>query len=139
MDGARAGSASGPPRGFFGQAFRFGLVGVVGAITDYGSMLGMLGLGLQVDLARAASFVLGSTAAYLLNRRWTFTSRRDTREVLSVAATYGLTFLLIVAVYALTRRVLPESMWRLTAAWVISQGIGTTFNFLTQRMIIFRR
>lgn len=125
--------------GFFGQAFRFGLVGIVGAVVDFGSKTLLVALGVQDDLARALSFVLGSTTAYLLNRRWTFTSRRDTREVLSVAATYGLTFLLIVAVYAVSRRVLPVSSWRLTEAWVISQAVGTSFNFLVQRLLVFRR
>ncbi|QUH06502.1 GtrA family protein [Saccharopolyspora erythraea] len=121
------------------QAFRFGLVGVVGAVVDYGSLLVMVGLGLWDSPARALSFAAGSTTAYLLNRRWTFTSKRNAREAAAVAVVYAMTFALIVGAYAAADRLLPASPWHLTLAWAVSQGIGTTFNFLAQRTLVFRR
>ncbi len=121
------------------QLWRFGLVGGVGALVDYGSMLLWLVAGLSEDPARALSFLGGSTVAYLLNRRYTFASRRDTREVVAVAAVYTVTYLIILAVYAVSWRTLPVSEWTITLAWVLSQGVGTSFNFLAQRLFVFRR
>ncbi|MGW0894755.1 GtrA family protein [Saccharopolyspora gloriosae] len=127
------------PDGLLGQLLRFGLVGVVSATADYGSLLVMVTFGVWQEPARALSFVLGSTTAYLLNRRWTFVSRRDAKEAVAVAAVYAATFVLILTIYSLVRHSLPTSPWQVTIAWVVSQGIGTSFNFLTQRLLIFRR
>jgi putative flippase GtrA len=108
-------------------------------VVDFGSLHLMIALGVQEDLTRALSFLLGSTTAYLLNRRWTFPSRRDTREVVAVAVVYALTFVLILGINGVSVRTLPESAWRITLAWALSQGIGTTFNFVAQRTLVFRR
>ncbi|MFC7341159.1 GtrA family protein [Saccharopolyspora griseoalba] len=126
-------------RGFFTQALRFGLVGIGGAIVDYGSLRALLVLGTWPDLARVLSFVVGSTAVYLVNRRWTFTSRRNAPEVVRLAVVLVITFGLVAGVNSLCLRVLPDSAWRITLAWAISQAVATTFNFLAQRTFVFRR
>jgi putative flippase GtrA len=125
-------------RGFFSQAFRFGLVGIGGAIVDYSSLRVLLLFGLWPDLARVFSFTIGSTAVYLVNRRWTFTSRRNAREVTRLAIVLAITFGLVAGVNSLGLRVLPDSSWRITLAWAISQAVATTFNFLAQRAFVFR-
>ncbi len=127
------------PGKFTGQLVRFGLVGGVGAVVDYSSMMLVLAAGVAEDPARALSFLCGSTVAYLLNRRFTFESRRDTREVVSLAVVLTITYVLIIAVHAVTWRVLPPSPWTLTFAWAVSQGVGTSFNFLAQRLVVFGR
>lgn len=121
------------------QVLRFGLVGVACATVDYTSLVVAVALGVWADVARGLSFALGSTVAYLLNRRYTFNSRRDALEAASVAAAYAVTFVIIMAVNAVARRVLPDSSWQITLAWMLSQSVGTTFNFLTQRTLIFSR
>ncbi|RKT84615.1 Putative flippase GtrA (transmembrane translocase of bactoprenol-linked glucose) [Saccharopolyspora antimicrobica] len=126
-------------QGFFTQAFRFGLVGIGGAAVDYGSLTLILALGTWPELARVLSFTIGSTAVYLVNRRWTFTSSRSTREVAALTAVLALTFALVAGVNALALRLLPEGPWQITLAWAISQAIATTFNFLAQRTIVFRQ
>lgn len=127
------------PGTFTGQVVRFGLVGGVGAVVDYSSMMLVLAAGVAEDPARALSFLCGSTVAYLLNRRFTFESRRDTREVVSLAVVLTITYVLIIAVHAVTWRALPPSPWTLTLAWAVSQGLGTSFNFLAQRLVVFGR
>lgn len=135
-------TASVPPStnriGFLAQAFRFGLVGICGAVVDYSSLMLQVWLGVWPELARAISFMIGSTFAYLVNRRWTFTSHRNFREVVTWAIVLGSTFLLVTGGNALLLRLLPDSPWRITLAWAISQGIATTFNFLAQRKFVFR-
>ena len=55
------------------QLIRFVLTGGFSAIVDFG-LLKLLSeaFGVQVDLAKAISFVAGTLTAYLINRRWTF-------------------------------------------------------------------
>src|SRR5439155_22246609 len=80
-----------------------------------------------------------SPTAYLLNRRWTFTSRGDTREVSLGAGVYVLTFIIGIGINGLAVRLLPDWPARLTLAWLISQGTATIFNFALQRALVFRR
>lgn len=124
--------------GFFAQAFRFGIVGVGGAIVDFSSLQLILVLGVVPELARVLSFIVGSTAVYLVNRRWTFTSRRNSRELVTLAIVLAVTFALVGGVNALSLQLLPESAWRITLAWAISQAVATTFNFVAQRTFVFR-
>lgn len=123
--------------GFFSQAFRFGLIGIGGAIVDYSSLQLIIALGVWPELARVFSFTIGSTAVYLLNRRWTFSSRRNAREVVALTVVLAATFALVGGVNALGLLLLPESSWRITLAWAISQAVATTFNFLAQRTFVF--
>ena len=124
--------------GFFSQAFRFGIVGVGGAIVDFSSLQLILALGVVPEVARVLSFIVGSTAVYLVNRRWTFTSRRNSREVVTLAIVLAVTFALVGGVNALSLQLLPESGWRITLAWAISQAVATMFNFVAQRTFVFR-
>lgn len=123
--------------GFVSQAFRFGLVGIGGAIVDYSSLQLIITVGVWPELARVLSFTVGSSVVYLLNRRWTFTSRRNAREVVALAIVLAATFALVGGVNALGLRLLPDSRWQITLAWALSQAVATTFNFLAQRTFVF--
>ena len=136
---ANSESSTSKPTGLLAQLSRFGMSGGIGAVVDYSSVLLFVALGVLPELARGLSFCCGSTTAYLLNRLWTFNSRRNAREVGLVASIYALTFLLVLAVNAIALRLLPDAWWTVTVAWVLSQGIGTTFNFVVQRILVFQR
>lgn len=121
-----------------GQLLRFGLVGGACAVVDYTALLLWLAAGLAEDPARALSFLCGSSVAYLLNRRFTFRSKRDTREVVALSVVLALTYLIMMLVYAVAWRMLPQDPMGLTLAWALSQGVATTFNFVGQRLFVFR-
>lgn len=92
-----------PPSSVFGQLMRFGLIGGFCAMLDFGTYQGLRALGMDgapwVDLARALSFVVGTSAAYLLNKRFTFEAARGgIRQVSSFVLLYGTTFLVAVGV-----------------------------------------
>lgn len=59
----------------------FILVGVGGAIIDYGSRSFFISFGLAFSLSRALSYVLGSASTYYVNSRMTFSGRRSAREM----------------------------------------------------------
>jgi len=75
---------------------------------------GRLHFGLYIHLAKAISFVLGTTTAYLLNRRWTFQAAGGGKQFASVFGLYALTFAVQLGVNALVLTFVPESFWGTT-------------------------
>lgn len=125
------------------QLFRFTVTGGLSAIVDFGSLLIMTHLiGVPDNLAKAISFVLGTSTAYAINRRWTFKAAPSTGRLVAVWASYLATFALQVGLYALTRPWLMDHVDYPTAqliAFVIAQGAATICNFAIQRWVIFRQ
>ena len=124
--------------GLVRQLLRFGIVGGFSALVDLGVYTLGLHLGLATYAARALSFAAGTTTAYALNRRWTFAATGGTRRAAGFAVLYGTTVVVILATNALALALLPESSWRVTLAWAVSQGLGTAINFVLLRRVVFR-
>jgi putative flippase GtrA len=125
--------------GLLAQLTRFVLVGGLSAIVDYGTYQLFLYLGIWPDVAKGMSFVLGTTTAYLLNRRWTFTNADGGRaSAAKFVALYTVTFFVNVGVNALMLRVLGDFRWHVTVAWVIAQAVATAINFVMLRLVVFR-
>ena len=120
------------------QLTRFVLVGVVAFVVDLSCYQTLLTIGLWVHLAKALSFVAGTTTAYLINRRWTFQGRGGRAEYASIMALYGLTFVVQVGMNAVMLAVLPPFVGEYTCAFVVAQGVATAINFIVQRTVIFR-
>lgn len=124
------------------QLLRFVISGGLSAIVDYGLLLGLMALGLGPNLAKALSFVAGTTTAYLINRRWTFQAAPSKRRFAAVVALYGLTFAVQVGLFALVYPWVLGASGSVLAAqsigFVVAQGVATTVNFVVQRTLIFR-
>lgn len=125
-------------RGFLGQASRFVAVGIIGALIDSGVYALGLHLDVWVHAARAISFVCGTAAAYALNRRWAFRASGGARRAASYAALYGVMFFVILGANALALALFPAAWWAVPLAWIVSQGLGTTCNFVMLRTVVFR-
>lgn len=124
------------------QLVRFVATGALSAMVDFGLLNLLMQLGLGYTVAKAISFVAGTTTAYLINRRWTFAAAHSNRRFLMVVVLYAVTFALQVGIFAvlypaLQRTSMPEVAVRL-AAFVVAQGVATTVNFIVQRTVIFR-
>ena len=91
-----------------------------------------------MHLAKAISFICGTTTAYLLNRRFTFAAAGGTGRFAGFVALYGTTFALNVGVNALALAILPDMPLRITVAWVLAQGTATVVNFVMLRSVVFR-
>ncbi|GGN89146.1 hypothetical protein GCM10011610_47220 [Nocardia rhizosphaerihabitans] len=121
------------------QIVRFTLTGGLSAIVDYGIYSLLLNLvGLPVSLAKAISFVAGTTTAYLINRRWTFKAEPSRARFFAVVALYAVTFAVQVGINAVLYFALPDEWWRQPLAFVIAQGTATVINFVVQRLVIFK-
>ncbi|MGY1772231.1 GtrA family protein [Blastococcus sp. SYSU D00813] len=129
---------AGRRNGLVDQLVRFVAVGLLGAVVDLTVYTLSLHLGLWTTAARALSFVCGTTTAYVLNRRWAFQVEGSAKRATGFALLYSTTFFVILGVNALALAVLPESSWRITLAWALSQGFGTAVNFVMLRLVVFR-
>ena len=126
--------------GLAAQLGRFVAVGVLSALVDFGTYHALLSLGTYVHLAKAISFILGTTTAYLLNRRFTFTATSGgSARFAGFVLLYGTTFVINIGMNALMLAVLPQLPFRTSVAWVIAQGTATAINFVMLRTVVFRR
>jgi len=121
-----------------GQAVTFGLVGVGTLVLDYATYRGLILAGAPFSLAKVCGFVLGTAAAYLINRTVTFGHSGGRRAVLSFLLLYAVTLVLNVAVNAVGLRVLDAVSGRITWAFLIAQAVTSTANFFGMRHGVFR-
>ncbi len=124
------------------QLFRFVLTGGLAAIVDFGSLLILTHFGLAEAAAKAVSFILGTTTAYLINRRWTFQAAPSRARFVAVVVLYGITFALQVGIYLVLFMLLANQPVGTQVVRVIcfvaAQGVATTVNFVVQRTVIFK-
>ena len=80
-------------RNLLKKGINFTLVGVVGAIFDYGTRFILLQFGVPAFIARGSSYIVGSIVAYYLNSFFTFKGDRSAAEKTRATISYIVCFL----------------------------------------------
>lgn len=126
--------------GLLTQVLRFVLIGGFCALVDSGIYWLLLQAGLWVHLAKALSFIAGTTTAFFLNRRFTFTGAQKggAGQLGGFVLLYTVTFFVNVGTNAVALHLLPDLRWRVALAWVLAQGTATTINFIMLKWVVFR-
>ncbi|MGU3437312.1 GtrA family protein [Actinomycetes bacterium M1A6_2h] len=121
------------------QIVRFVATGALSAVFDFSITIGLqYGLDLQLSLAKAVGFVVGTTIAYLINRRWTFKAEPSRARFVAVVVLYVATFGVQNLLYTVLGHVWAETILFSALAFVIAQGTATVLNFVVQRAVIFK-
>ncbi len=118
--------------GFLRQVTAFFGVGVVAAITHYGTLIGLVETGLmRVIPATLLGYVLGGIVSYALNRMMTFEATRSHaqagwRFAVVAGVGFGLTWLLMSLIHG--RWGVPY-----LAAQVLTTGVVLVWSFLAHK------
>lgn len=143
--GPSAAPAAAPDRlGLKAQLVRFVAIGAVAAVVDLGVYQLLLHLGAWAPLAKGISFILGTTTAYVLNRRYTFAaSKGGSGKFLGFVLLYGSTFAANVAVASLVLHLMGAPSVGTppipgVVSWFVAQAVATSINFVVMRTVIFR-
>ncbi|GAA2820101.1 GtrA family protein [Saccharopolyspora taberi] len=129
--------------GVVGQLIRFIVIGGGCALIDYGTYMALLaGLGWPAWVSKTISFILGTTASYLINRKFTF-SGAGTGNTGAKAGAFALLYTVTFFVNVGTNQLLilllhPQANWQITGIWVVAQGLGTLINFVMLKLVVFR-
>ncbi|NLG47287.1 GtrA family protein [Gordonia sp. (in: high G+C Gram-positive bacteria)] len=121
------------------QVVRFILTGGFSALFDFGlTLLLQEVFGAPFWLAKAGGFILGTTIAYLINRRWTFRAEPSTARFAAVLVLYLVTFFVNIGLYNWLVHQWGTAFVLVLLAFCVAQGVATVINFVVQRVVIFK-
>jgi putative flippase GtrA len=124
------------------QAGRFLVSGLVATGADLATYAALIRAGIPggPTAAKAGSFLVGTTVAYLLARAWTFAgSEARSGRGTAFLVLYTFAFGLNVGVHAFTMRVAAGlAPYTPHVAFVAATGTAMVWNFLGQKFVVFR-
>jgi putative flippase GtrA len=132
------------------QFIRFGLVGFVNTLIDFGVLNLLLFFagypaGAGLVLCNSIAFFVASINSYLMNKNWTFSDRRSGTvsqfslfmafTVAALAINSGIIYLLTLP--AVCPEAFPAALW-INIAKLMATAASMLWNFFCYRLFVFR-
>ena len=118
------------------ELLRFLIGGGSAVVVDYLLYQVFLRTGIFLSGAKAASFFCGAVVGFVINKLWTFESRRFVGNEIG-------RYILLYSVSACTNTIINRAVLLLTelelVAFFCATGTSTIINFLGQKFFVFRR
>lgn len=117
-----------------GQIFKF-LIGGGSAVLIDGIIYALLKQYIDITEAKTISYIVGAAAGFVINKLWTFESRRfEISEIFKYCMLYACSAAANTGVNRLVLWVVPCSI----LAFLCATGTSTVINFLGQKFFVFR-
>ena len=115
-------------------------VGVSTVLVDFISYRGLIGFQvMEVDMAKAAGFLVGTLFAYFANRFWTFGHNPHVPgSVWRFSALYASTLGANVLTNALVLKLLADMAIAIQLAFLLATGVSACLNFLGMKLFVFK-
>lgn len=118
------------------ELVRFLFGGGSAVIVDYLTYHLFMSAGIGMDVAKGTSFVCGAAVGFIINKLWTFESRRFSKgEILRYIILYSCTAVINAMVNRVTLMAVPVE----TLGFLCATGVSTVLNFLGQKYFVFRK
>ncbi|MGG7147372.1 GtrA family protein [Clostridium butyricum] len=116
------------------ETLKFLVGGGSAVTTDYIAYKLLILIGIDISIGKAISFVCGSIVGFIINKLWTFESKKFSRtEILKYTILYAITATINSCVNQLVLSItLIEGV-----AFLCATGISTILNFLGQKFFVF--
>ena len=118
----------------------FLIVGVSTVLVDFISYRGLIGFQvMEVDMAKAAGFLVGTLFAYFANRFWTFGHNPHVPgSVWRFSALYASTLGANVLTTALVLKLLADMAIAIQLAFLLATVVSACLNFLGMKLFVFK-
>ena len=118
----------------------FLVVGTSTVLVDFISYRGLIGFQvMEVDMAKATGFLVGTLFAYFANRYLTFGNKSHfSNSVWRFSALYASTLVANVLINALLLNLLADVAFAIQFAFLLATGITACLNFLGMKLYVFR-
>jgi putative flippase GtrA len=118
----------------------FLIVGVSTVLVDFITYRGLIGFQvMEVDMAKAAGFLVGTLFAYFANRFWTFGHNPHVPgSVWRFSALYASTLGANVLINSIALKLLADMTIAIQLSFVIAAGISACLNFVGMKLFVFK-
>lgn len=118
------------------EILKFCVGGGTAVLVDFTLYYVLLGAGADTAAAKAVSYVAGAAAGFVINKLWTFSSKKfSAAEIVKYIILYALSALANALVNGAALRILPIKI----IAFLAATGTSTVINFLGQKFFVFRK
>ncbi len=118
------------------EILKFCVGGGTAVLTDLALYYLLTGLGADVKLSKAVSYVAGAAAGFVINKLWTFSSKKfSAAEIMKYIALYAVSAAANAFVNSAALRFIGIKI----VAFLAATGTSTVINFLGQKFFVFAK